>query len=113
MQALRSLFHRQLRIPLADHAQILEQYKDWEQEQDVQIGTENDELFGLPGGVSSAYKTADQMSQARAVYENSIAAEKPADAYLLQHYMVSCYNILFFSPQFLSGSRHPFDHYCS
>jgi len=90
VESLRNLFHRQLRIPLADHAQTLEQYKDWEQEHGVHIGTENDDLSGLPGGVSSAYKTADQMSKARVTFESNIAAGKPVDADLLQHYLVSC-----------------------
>ena len=88
------MFHRQLRIPLADHALALEQYKDWEQEQGVKIGTENDDLSGLPGGVSSAYKTAEQMSKARVTYESNIGAGKPVDGDLLQHYLV-CY-VLFF-----------------
>ncbi|KAG0604876.1 hypothetical protein M758_9G015600 [Ceratodon purpureus] len=88
VEIIRNLFHRQLRIPLADHAQTLEQYKDWEQNQDVQIGNENDDLSGLPGGVISAYKTADQMSKARVTYESNIGAEKPVDGDLLQHYLV-------------------------
>lgn len=111
MESLRNLFHRQLRIPLADHAQTLEQYKDWEQEQGVQIGTENDDLSGLPGGVSSAYKKADQMSKARVVYESNISAEKPVDGDLLQHYLVSCvlFSFCSFVPVFLkSDHRHPF-----
>lgn len=89
VETIRNLFHRQLRIPLADHAQTLEQYKDWEQEQGVQIGTDTDALSGLPGGVASAYKTADQMSKARVTYESNIATGKPVDGDLLQHYLVS------------------------
>lgn len=82
------MFHRQLRVPLVDHAQTLEQYKDWEQQQGVQIGADNDDLSGLPGGVASAYKTAEQMSKARGLFENNITAEKPVDGDLLQHYLV-------------------------
>nr|XP_024368844.1 squamous cell carcinoma antigen recognized by T-cells 3-like isoform X2 [Physcomitrium patens] len=87
VEILRSLFHRQLRVPLVDHAQTLEQYKDWEQQQGVQIGADNDDLSGLPGGVASAYKTAEQMSKARGLFENNITAEKPVDGDLLQHYL--------------------------
>lgn len=100
------MFHRQLRIPLADHTLILEQYKDWEQQQGVQIGTESDDLSGLPGGVSSAYKAADSMSKARVTYENNIGADKPVDGDLLQHYLVwyalCCFLFPLFLDRFLS-----------
>jgi hypothetical protein len=73
----------------------------------TRIGTENDDLTGLPGGVVSAYKLADQMSKARVAYENNIGAGKPVDGDLLQHYLV-CFLIDHLFPFFPSTSHHPF-----
>ena len=90
VEVVRNLFHRQLTVPLADHAQILEEYKKWEQEQaqGVQIGDENDELAGLPSRIAYAYQKAEQMSTARDSLESNISPEKPVDGSLLQHYLV-------------------------
>ena len=90
VEVVRNLFHRQLTVPLADHAQTLEEYKKWEQEQaqGVQIGDENDELAGLPPRIAYAYQKAEQMSRARESLESNISSEKPVDGSLLQHYLV-------------------------
>jgi hypothetical protein len=85
---VRNLFRRQLTVPLANHDLLLEEYKDWEQQQGVQVGDDSDDLIGLPNGVALAYKKAVQMCRAREPYEAQIACETPVQGDLLQHYLV-------------------------
>jgi hypothetical protein len=79
-----------LTVPLADHAQTLEEYKKWEQEQlqGVEISDENNEVASLPPRISYAYQKAEQMCRLREGLESNISAEKPLDGNLLRHYLV-------------------------
>jgi hypothetical protein len=88
VEIVRSLFRRQLTVPLANHDLLLEEYKDWEQQQGVQVGDDSDDLIGLPNGVALAYKKAVQMCRAREPYEAQIGCETPVQGDLLQHYLV-------------------------
>jgi tetratricopeptide (TPR) repeat protein len=87
VEIVRSLFRRQLTVPLANHNLLLEEYKDWEQQQGVQVGDDSDDLIGLPNGVALAYKKAVQMCRAREPYEAQIACETLVQGDLLQHYL--------------------------
>ena len=90
VEVVRNLFYRQLTVPLADHAQTLEEYKKWEQEQlqGVEFSDENNEVASLPPRISYAYQKAEQMCRLREGLESNISAEKPLDGNLLRHYLV-------------------------
>lgn len=83
--SVRSVFRRQLTIPLGNIADTLEEYKEWEAVRGISIG---DDLNGLPPNVVAAYKKAVQLCSIRDLHEGKIAKGKSADAELLQHYLV-------------------------
>lgn len=84
---IRTLFRRQLSVPLSDIDSTLQDYKFWEEQQGVVIGNDIDHLAGLPSNVISAYKKALQMYNARAGYEEKVARGKHADTELFQNYL--------------------------
>lgn len=104
MDNVRSVFHRQLTIPSAVLAETLKEYQEWEEQQGVPIGDENDELAGAPTHVSSAYKKALQMSTSREPLEDKIAKDPAGSAEQLQHYLASGYGSSFFLHSFLCST---------
>ncbi|CAM6111706.1 unnamed protein product [Calypogeia fissa] len=84
VEIVRSLFRRQLTIPLGNLADTLQEYKEWEGQQGNHIG---DDLAGLPSHVGLAYKKALQLCSIRELHEGKIAKGQPGDAELLQHYL--------------------------
>jgi len=90
VQHIRSLFHRQLSIPLADMNSALIAYKTWEVEQgnfhDVSI-----DLVDRYPHVASAYQKALEMYNARVHLEEQISSQDISDSERLQQYMVCLY----------------------
>ncbi|KAI5448727.1 hypothetical protein KIW84_015931 [Lathyrus oleraceus] len=86
VQQIRSLFHRQLSIPLADMNSTLIAYKSWEVElgnfHDVSI----DPIDSYPH-VASAYQKALEMYNARIHLEEQISSQDISDSERLQQYM--------------------------
>lgn len=86
VQHIRSLFHRQLSIPLADMNSALIAYKTWEVEQgnfhDVSI-----DLIDRYPHVASAYQKALEMYNARVHLEEQISSQDISDSERLQQYM--------------------------
>ncbi|KAL2609096.1 hypothetical protein R1flu_027669 [Riccia fluitans] len=87
VETVRSLFHRHLTVPSAALAETMNEYKEWEMQEGVQIGDESDETAGLPSHVASAYRKALQMSASREPLEEKIANDPDGSAEQLQHYM--------------------------
>ncbi|CAJ2649277.1 squamous cell carcinoma antigen recognized by T-cells 3-like [Trifolium pratense] len=86
VQHIRSLFHRQLSIPLADMNSTLIAYKTWEVEQ----GNFNDasiDLIDCYPHVASAYQKAVEMYNARIHLEEQISIQHISDSERLQQYM--------------------------
>eukprot|EP00884_Botryococcus_braunii_P015613 jgi/Botrbrau1/2735/Bobra.0164s0015.1 len=73
VNALRSLFHRQLQVPLAEGPSTLKAYQEWEQGLGP-AGTE------LPEAVRVGYEQAQQDVAVRAPFEDAVAPGKPSDA---------------------------------
>lgn len=81
-QRVRQLYHRQLLVPLADAAQTLQSYREWEAQlpgakQPAQI----------PGHVEQGYKRAQQAVTLRSEHEAMVAPDKPADETLLAAFL--------------------------
>lgn len=72
---VRSLFHRQLQVPLADGAAALAAYQAWETS--LQPG------FDVPQNMAQAHEKAQAAAALRAASEASVAPGKPADHDLL------------------------------
>ncbi|CAH9112053.1 unnamed protein product [Cuscuta epithymum] len=87
VQRIRSLFHRQLSIPLADMKNSLLAYKEWEVEQGGNIDVNSSNLDGLPSHVASAYKKALEMLNARLNFEGQISNKDANEADRLQQFM--------------------------
>ncbi|KAK4799960.1 hypothetical protein SAY86_025325 [Trapa natans] len=88
LQRIRSLFHRQLSIPLVDSESSLLAYKTWEVEQGKAFDIESNDLDKTFPHVSSAHKKAFDMFNARAQFEEQISQQNLSDAERLQHYLV-------------------------
>ncbi|XP_024528014.1 squamous cell carcinoma antigen recognized by T-cells 3 isoform X1 [Selaginella moellendorffii] len=84
---VESLFHRQLAVPLSNHASTLNDYIEWEREQGKTIGSLEDKFAGVDANVLAAYKKAESGWLECKVFENSLSG-KPADAELLQNYLI-------------------------
>ncbi|XP_062195601.1 uncharacterized protein LOC133898842 [Phragmites australis] len=83
VQCIRTLFHRQLSVPLADMESTLAEYKSWEAEQ----GNANDpgsDFDGAPSNVVSSYKKANDMYNARKQYEDQLSNVGASEADKLQ-----------------------------
>ncbi|XP_058767200.1 uncharacterized protein LOC131640841 [Vicia villosa] len=86
VQLIRSLFHRQLSIPLADMNSTLIAYKTWE----VELGNFHDvsiDLIDSYPHVASAYQKALEMYNARVHLEEQISSQDISDSERLQQYM--------------------------
>lgn len=87
VEIIRSLYRRQLSVPLSNSSRTLKDYGVWEIQEGNHIGDETDELAGMPSNVASAYRKALQMCTERERYEERVSKEKPKDAELLQNYL--------------------------
>ncbi|WJX26121.1 hypothetical protein P8452_15092 [Trifolium repens] len=83
VQQIRSLFHRQLSIPLSDLNSTLIAYKTWEVEQ----GNLSIDLTDSYPHVASAYQKALEMYNARVHLEEQISSQHISDSERLQQYM--------------------------
>ncbi|XP_058089960.1 uncharacterized protein LOC131236659 isoform X2 [Magnolia sinica] len=84
---IRSLFHRQLSVPLADSKSTVLAYKLWETEQGNVNDVNSDDLDGVPSHVTSAYQKAVQMYNARVNYEDQLCNPDASDVDKLQQFM--------------------------
>ncbi|KAL6495053.1 hypothetical protein OROGR_030972 [Orobanche gracilis] len=84
IQRIRSLFRRQLSIPLAELNSTLLAYKAWEA--DNGSLSDSSELDGLPLHVGSVSEKALKMLNARAHFEEKVS-KKDVDSEKLQEYM--------------------------
>ncbi|XP_019418880.1 PREDICTED: squamous cell carcinoma antigen recognized by T-cells 3 isoform X4 [Lupinus angustifolius] len=83
IQHIRTLFHRQLSVPLADMTSTLTAYKIWEAEQ----GNDLHEVDINPH-VASSYQKALDMYNARKHFEQQICSQEDIpDSQRLQHYL--------------------------
>ncbi|OEL30980.1 Squamous cell carcinoma antigen recognized by T-cells 3 [Dichanthelium oligosanthes] len=85
VQRIRTLFHRQLTVPLAEMESTLSEYKSWEAEQ----GNANDpgsNFDGVPSNVISAYKKANDMYNERKHYEDQLSNAGASEADKLQEF---------------------------
>ncbi|KAJ7294310.1 hypothetical protein O6H91_Y267000 [Diphasiastrum complanatum] len=85
---VRSIFRRQLTVPLANHADTLRDYREWEEQQGTKVGDEADELAGLPPNVVSSYAKAMKVCSKYKPIEELIASGKAGDAELLHNYQL-------------------------
>ncbi|XP_078158298.1 uncharacterized protein LOC144553999 [Carex rostrata] len=85
-QQIRSLFHRQLAVPLTNIKATLMDYKAWEADQ----GNSNDmdnELDGVPPNIALNYQKASAAYNARKQYEDQLSSPVQSEADKLQHFM--------------------------
>ena len=81
-QRVRQLYQRQLLVPLADAAQTLQGYRDWEAK-----------LAGaaqppqIPDHVEQGFQKAQQDVSLRSQHEAMVAPDKPADENLLAAFL--------------------------
>ncbi|KAJ4783243.1 Squamous cell carcinoma antigen recognized by T-cells 3 [Rhynchospora pubera] len=83
---IRSLFHRQLAVPLENLRTTLMDYKAWEADQ----GNSNDmdaELDGVPPNVALNYQKASAAYNARKQYEDQLTSPVQSEADKLQHFL--------------------------
>ncbi|CAA6660241.1 unnamed protein product [Spirodela intermedia] len=83
---VRSLFQRQLSIPLADLNSTFLTYKQWEIGLGNACENSSDELDVIPKSVASAYQRALDMYNARVSYEDQLSASNSADSDRIQHF---------------------------
>lgn len=88
VQRIRSLFHRQLSVPLADMSSTLMAYKTWEVEQGNLHDVDSIDLADIYPHVASAYLKALEMYNARLHLEKQISQLDFSDSERLQHYLV-------------------------
>lgn len=88
VQHIRSLFHRQLSVPLADMSSTLKAYQTWEVEQGNLHNVESIDLVDIHPHVASAYQKALEMYNARIHLEEQISSQDISDSERLQQYMV-------------------------
>ncbi|CAI9101486.1 OLC1v1038822C2 [Oldenlandia corymbosa var. corymbosa] len=85
LQNIRTLFYRQLSVPLANLESTLTAYKTWEAEQGISLDLDPNSLDGLPSPVAAAYQKALDALNARTHFEEKIARQD--DSERLQHFM--------------------------
>ncbi|KAJ1266928.1 hypothetical protein BS78_07G017400 [Paspalum vaginatum] len=83
VQRIRSLFHRQLSVPLADMESTLAEYKSWEAEQG-NANDPGDNFDGVPSNVISSYKKANDIYNERKQYEDQLSNAGLSEADKLQ-----------------------------
>ena len=88
VQRIRSLFHRQLSVPLAGMSSTITAYKTWEMEQGSLQDVESIDLVDIYPHVAASYQKALEMYNARFHLEEQILSPNISDSERLQHYMV-------------------------
>lgn len=88
VQRIRSLFHRQLSVPLTNSRSTLLAYKLWEVERGSTIDVNSDDCDGLPSHTKSAYQKAMQMFNDRVQYEDQLSQCDSSETERLKHFMV-------------------------
>ncbi|KAH9750299.1 EMBRYO DEFECTIVE 140 [Citrus sinensis] len=88
VQRIRSIFHRQLSVPLANSSATLLAYKSWEVEQGAVLDVESSNLDGISSNVALAYQKALEMCNARAHLEEQISRQDLSDSEKFQQYMI-------------------------
>lgn len=88
IQRIRTIFHRQLSVPLVNMRSTLQAYKAWEMEQGNVLDVESSDLDAISSHVASAYKRALEAYNARVHLEEQISRQDISDAERLQQFMV-------------------------
>ncbi|KAG2576290.1 hypothetical protein PVAP13_6NG016074 [Panicum virgatum] len=86
VQRIRTLFHRQLSVPLAEMESTLVEYKSWEAEQ-ANANDPGSTFDGVPSNVTSAYKKANDMYNERKQYEDQLSNAGASEADKLQEFL--------------------------
>ncbi|KAK9286615.1 hypothetical protein L1049_015015 [Liquidambar formosana] len=87
VQRIRTIFHRQLSVPLADLRSTLFVYKAWEVEHGNVLDVNSGDLDGISSHVASAYNKALEMYNARTHLEEQISQQDMPDSERLQQFM--------------------------
>ncbi|KAJ4846914.1 hypothetical protein Tsubulata_010310 [Turnera subulata] len=87
VQRVRTLFKRQLSIPLLNLSSVLQAYKAWEAEQGNLLASDSTDPDGIPSDVAAAYRKAVEMSNARAQHEQLVSSQDISDAEKFQNFM--------------------------
>lgn len=87
IQRIRSIFHRNLSVPLKDLNSTLTTYKAWELEQGTDLGIGSDDLSKVSPQVAVASKKAQQMYSERAHLEENISKNDLSDTEKFQQFM--------------------------
>lgn len=88
VQRIRSIFHRELSVPLCNLRSTLLAYKTWEVEKGNMIDAKSSDLDGISAHVASAYQKALDMYNSRAHFEEQISRQDILDQERLQQFMV-------------------------
>ncbi|XP_022940021.1 squamous cell carcinoma antigen recognized by T-cells 3 [Cucurbita moschata] len=90
VQLIRSIFHRQLSLPLSNMNSTLEAYKAWEMEvkQGCILDGKSNDSDGVPSQVASAYQRALDMYNARVQFEEQISKQDLTDTERLHQYII-------------------------
>lgn len=88
IQRIRTIFHRQLSVPLVNMSSTLRAYKTWEMEQGIVLDVESGDLDGVSSIVASAYRRALEGYNARIHLEEQILRQDISESERLQQYMV-------------------------
>ncbi|XVF23161.1 hypothetical protein REPUB_Repub13aG0013400 [Reevesia pubescens] len=87
VQRIRSIFHRNLSIPLANLKSTLLAYKAWEVELGNALDAESDNVDGISSHVALAYQKAEEMYNGRAHFEEEITRQDISESEKFQHFM--------------------------
>ncbi|KDP40896.1 hypothetical protein JCGZ_24895 [Jatropha curcas] len=87
VQRIRSIFHRQLSVPLFNLRSTLLAYKAWEVEQGNVLDAESSDVDGISSHVASAYQKAMEMYNSRAQHEEQISKQNISDTDKFQSFM--------------------------
>ncbi|XP_062176704.1 uncharacterized protein LOC133881712 isoform X2 [Alnus glutinosa] len=88
IQRVRTIFHRQLSVPLVNMRSTLKAYKAWEMEQGNVLDVESGDLDGISSQVASAYQRALEGYNARVNLEEQISRQDISEAERLQQFKI-------------------------
>ncbi|XP_035540800.1 squamous cell carcinoma antigen recognized by T-cells 3-like isoform X1 [Juglans regia] len=88
IQRIRTLFHRQLSVPLVNMRSTLQAYRAWEMEQRNDLAVESSDLDGVASHIVSAYQRALEGYNARVHLEEQILRQDMPESEKLQQYMI-------------------------
>ncbi|KAL9249502.1 RNA-binding protein 34-like protein [Drosera capensis] len=100
VRRIRSVFHRQLSVPLANMTSNLLAYKCWELEQGNSVNVNSREIDDITSHVDVAYKKAVDMYKSHAVMENEISNLQISDPEKLPVFKDICHCWLRFERAF-------------